>query len=201
QAEGLPLRAQRYQSHRLITLAVAAVAGLCLTVGVRGARQKFGGTTGPETAPFRKKELGWVEATADDIAAHAVQGRMPAIVTDHLPMLVPGTEAVFRPDKVIVETSCFKIGEIVPLPQPHSYRFTPGDLLENAGQVVYQRHFVRGAITDAEQLDVGILRLLQTPALRDVLKCSVKPGDFTVPSFGISHRPYPEPVPFCGDER
>src|SRR6185369_4855405 len=143
-------------------------------VGIRSARQQVGGAVGPKTATFRKKRPGRVEAFADDIAAHAVHGRVPAIVADQIPMLVLGTEAVFGPDKVIVETPGFEVREVIPLSQPHSYGFTPRDLLEYAGQLVCQRRFVRGPIADAEQLDGGSLRLLQALVVGNILKCAVK---------------------------
>ena len=76
EAEGFLLRAEGDEGHRFVSLAVAAIAGFRLPVGFRRARQQFGRAARPEAAARGEERLGGIEPPAEDVAAHAIEGRM-----------------------------------------------------------------------------------------------------------------------------
>ena len=80
QAQPLLADTQRQQGDRFVALAVAAVAGACLAILVRGGREKPRGAVRPEAAARSEERLLGIGAPADHVPAHALDHRVAGAV-------------------------------------------------------------------------------------------------------------------------
>jgi hypothetical protein len=180
EAEGFAVGAERDQCHRLIAFAVAAVARPRLPVRLRGTRQQFRRAARPEASMGREERFGRIEPPAQDIAAHAIEGRMTHAVANHFALRVNSAETVLCQDEFLGEPPGFVVGEVFPLPQPHPHRFSAGELLKVTYQILHQFPGAASLVAETEQPDRGFPHILRPFAIRHVGR-KIKGGGISEP--------------------
>ena len=146
QAEGGPPGVKGDERHRLVPRSVAAVPGACLAVGLGCARQKLGRRVRPETAVGREKRQRGIESAAEDVAAHALQGRVALEIAGQLAIQAAHAEGILGLNELRRKPAHLEVREVVAVAQSNAHGFAAGPLPQQQGRLPHQAVQVVGGI-------------------------------------------------------
>ena len=175
EAHPLGAHAQRYQGHRFISLAVAAIAGSSLPFDIAGCGQEPGCAVGPKTSPGREKRFGWIDPPANYVSAHAFDVRIAANVTNDVAGCIPGAKRILLFNELPGKASCFIVGIIFPFLQPYADRFATRLPLEKRSGGLDQVCSPAALVDKVQEFDRGLALHFRPPALGGVPDKTVHP--------------------------
>src|SRR3990172_1743855 len=124
----------------------------------------------PEAAFFTEERLLRVDSPADDVAAHALEHRVPGGVTSHVPCVVASAELVLEPDEIRRESARLVVGIVVPFAQSDAHGLTTRPAPEELRGHLDEVRCAGALVHEAEELDRGLALLACVRGPSDVME-------------------------------